>query len=71
MAANPRQYTAHAKIQIKAKHSVASLCLESFGYSVGDQIETKISVFQSYPELRRNAVARGMKEDVKTLAIRR
>ena len=47
------EYTAEAKIQIEANQSMASLYLESFGYSVGDEIETKISVIRSYPVLRR------------------
>ena len=35
------EYTAEAKIQIEANQSMDSLYLESFGYSVGDEIETK------------------------------
>ena len=49
------EYTAESKIHIEANQSVASLYLESFGYSVGDEIETKISVIGSYPILRRTA----------------
>ena len=62
------EYTAEAKIQIEANQSMASLYLESFGYSVGDEIETKISVIRSYPVLRRIAVAMGMMENAATLA---
>ena len=56
------EYTADAKIQIESTQSVANLYLESYGYSVGDQIETKISVIQSYPVIRRTAEAMGMTE---------
>jgi len=54
------EYTADAKIQIESTQSVANLYLESYGYSVGDQIETKISVIQSYSVIRRTAEAMGM-----------
>ena len=47
---------------------MASLYLESFGYSVGDEIETKISVIRSYPVLRRTAVAMRIMESATTLA---
>ena len=49
------EYTAESKIHIEANQSVASLYMGSFGYSVGDEIETKISVIGSYPVLRRTA----------------
>ena len=62
------EYTAEAKIQIEANQSMASLYLESFGYSVGDEIETKISVIRSYPVLRRTAVAMRIMENATTLA---
>ena len=62
------EYTADAKIQIESTQSVANLYLESYGYSVGDQIETKISVIQSYPVIRRTAEAMGMMEGVTTLS---
>ena len=62
------EYTADAKIQIESNQSVASLYLESYGYSVGDQIETKISVIQSYPVIRRTAEVMGMMDGATTLA---
>ena len=62
------EYTAEAKIQIEANQSMASLYLEYLGYSVGDEIETKISVIRSYPVLRRTAVAMGMMENAATQA---
>ena len=62
------EYTADAKIQIESTQSVANLYLESYGYSVGHQIETKISVIQSYPVIRRTAEAMGMMEGVTTLS---
>ena len=42
--------------------------MESFGYSVGDQIETKISIIRSYPVLRKTAEAMGMMAAATTLA---
>ncbi|HIG53311.1 MAG TPA: polysaccharide biosynthesis tyrosine autokinase [Candidatus Handelsmanbacteria bacterium] len=62
------EYTANAKIQIESNQSVASLYMESYGYSVGDQIETKISVIQSYPVIRRAAEVIGMMEGTTTLS---
>jgi len=62
------EYTANAKIQIESNQSIASLTMESYGYSVGDQIETKISVIQSYPVIRRAAEVIGMMEGATTLS---
>jgi len=62
------EYTASAKIQIESNQSVTNLYLESFGYSVGDQIETQISVIESFPVVRRAAEVMGLLDEAASVA---